>query len=185
MAKVNKEKASDAWTNPPHPGDPTSDVTRDGGEPLHKPPQEGAWRDADGNWHAAEEHADYVVTDDSEVTADSKVKAAAAPSSTGRDARADGKGGEAQSPYLGSSDQSQELRDDPMPDGANERVEWAQRGATPGARINAALRAEEARPGGGRSTVLRKLRELQREAKRNDEPTQDVTAGTADDSTTK
>jgi hypothetical protein len=181
MPKVNQEKASDATINPPHPGDPTSDVTRTGGEPLHKPPQEGAWQDADGNWHAAEEHQDYVVTEDSQVTG-SKVKAAAVPGTTGRDAHADGKGGAAQSPYVGTSDQSQELRDDPMPDNADERVKWAQRGATPGARINAALRSEEARSGGGRPTVLRRLKELQREAKRNDEPTQDVTAKVTDDS---
>jgi hypothetical protein len=180
MPKVNKEKASDATVNPPHPGDPTSDVTRDGGEPLHKPPQPGAWMDEDGIWHAAEEHGDYA--DEPIEVGD---RGGAVPSSTGRDAHADGRGGPAQSPYLGDSAQAQEYRDDPMPDGANDRVEWAQRGAAPGARINAAIAAEEARPGGGRSTVLRKLRDLQREARRNDEPTQNVTAVTADDSTTK
>lgn len=183
MAKANIEKASDAWINPPTPGDPTSDVTRDGGEPLHKPPQEGAWMDADGEWHAKEEHEDYAqVTEGSEVTGKSEVKAAAAPAATGRDLNADGKGGSAASPYLGDSDRAQEYRDDPMPDSATERVEWAQRGANVGARVNAALRAEEARPGGGRSTVLRKLKELRTEARRNEEPGSEVTDGS---STTK
>lgn len=172
MPKATQEKASNATVNPPHPGDPTSDVTRDGGEPLHKPPQAGAWMDEDGVWHAAEEHGDYA-----DEPVESGDRGAAVPSSTGR---ADD--GSTQSPYLGDSAQAQEYRDDPMPDGANDRVEWAQRGATPGARINAAIAAEEARPGGGRTSVLRKLRDLQREARRNDEPTQDVTAAVTDDS---
>lgn len=178
MAKANREKASDAWVNPPHPGDPTSDVTRDGGEPLHKPPQEGAWMDADGVWHAKEEHEDYAeVTEGSEVTAESKVKPAAVPAETGRT-----EGGSTASPYLGDGERAQEYRDDPMPDGANDRVEWAQRGANVGARVNAAIAAEEARAGGGRSTVLRKLRELRTEARRNEEPGSTVTDGS---STTK
>lgn len=164
MPKVNREKASDATVNPPHPGDPTSDVTRDGGEPLHKPPQAGAWRDDDGVWHAAEDE----VTDDGG-------KMAAVPSGTGR-----AEDGSTVSPYLGDSDQAQEYRDDPMPDGAVERVEWAQRGATPGARVNAALQAEEARTPAPRTSVLRKLRDLRTEARRNDEPTQDATATVAE-----
>lgn len=169
MPKVNKEKASDATVNPPHPGDPTSDVTRDGGEPLHKPPQEGAWMDADGQWHAREEHEDYVTDsgDDSP-----KVKSAAVPSSTGRDHRADGMGGTAQSPYLtdgvGGDGDAQAWRDDPMPEDARGRLEWATRGTDTEARLDAAIRAEQARGQGQRRTVLDGLEKLRKEHKRNE-----------------
>lgn len=175
MPKVRHEKASDATVNPPHPGDPTSDVTRsaDGssGEPLHKPPQEGAWMDADGTWHAAEDHEDYVVTEGDDSTGaagDERVKAAAVPSSTGRDHRADGRGGAAQSPYLGEGDQAQAWRDDPMPEGAQERLDWAQRGTDTEARINAALLAEKARGTRKRGTVITGLETLRAEHRRNE-----------------
>lgn len=170
MPKVNKEKATDATINPPHPGDPTSDVTRtaDGssGEPLHKPPQEGAWMDADGVWHAREEHEDYVeVTDDSEVVRD---RGAAVPSTTGRDHFANGDSGPAQSPYLGEGDAAQQWRDDPMPSDAREVLDWAQRGTDTDARINAALRAENARGARRRSTVVSGLEALRAEHRRNE-----------------
>lgn len=167
MPKVNKEKATDATINPPHPGDPTSDVTRsaDGssGEPLHKPPQAGAWMDEHGEWHAAEDHADHV--DDG---GEERVKAAAVPGHTGRDATADGRGGVAASPYLGEGEQAQAWRDDPMPDGAQERLDWAQRGTDTEARINAALLAEKARGARKRGTVITGLESLRAEHKRNE-----------------
>lgn len=163
MPKVNKEKASDATINPPHPGDPTSDVTRDGGEPLHKPPQDGAWMDADGEWHAKEEHEDYVTDGDESDTEFVGDRGAAVPSSTGRDLNSDGMGGPAQSPYLGDSDAAQAWRDDPMPDGAQDRIDWAGRGTDSEARINAARQAEESRSRGARSTVLSALERLREE----------------------
>lgn len=153
MPKVNKEKASNAITNPPHPGDPTSDVSRESGQPLHKPPQAGAWRDADGEWHAHEDHADYVdgdgnvipVVDDGD---DDREKAAAVPENT------------AGEPY--------QWRDDPMPEGAQERLDWAQRGTDTEARVNAALRAEEARGHRRRGTVITGLEKLREEHRRNE-----------------
>lgn len=170
MPKVNREKASDATINPPHPGDPTSDVTRDGGEPLHKPPQPGAWMDEHSEWHAAEDHANYVDDDGNPVKVDDDkiVKAAAVPSSTGRDAAADGSGGPAVSPYTSDSDPAQAWRDDPMPEDGRERLDWAQRGTDTDARINAALRAEEARGGRKRATVVTGLEKLRAEHKRNE-----------------
>ena len=156
MPKVNKEKASDATINPPHPGDPTSDVTRDGGEPLHKPPMEG-YNPKTGR---------VELDDDSD--SDYVHGAAAVPSATGRDARADGRGGAAASPYAGDSEQAQAWRDDPMPEGARERLEWAQRGTDTGARLNAALRAEESRGAGKRATVVSGLEKLRAEHRRNE-----------------
>lgn len=172
MPKVNKEKASDATVNPPHPGDPTSDVTRDGGEPLHKPPMEGynpktgrVEYDDDGN----------IVSnpgDDDDVDARERVKHAAVPGATGRDAHADGRGGAAQSPYgtgrEGDSEQEQAWRDDPMPEDAQGRLEWAQRGIDAEARINAALRAEQARGTRKRTTVITGLEALRAEHRRNE-----------------
>lgn len=158
MPKVRAEKASDATINPPHPGDPTSDVTREGGEPLHKPPQAGAYRDEDGVWQAGDVDGDENVS----------ARPAAVPGHTGRDAAADGKGGVAASPYLGEGDQAQAWRDDPMPDGAQERLDWAQRGTDTEARINAALLAEQARGSRKRSSVVTGLETLRAEQRRNE-----------------
>ncbi|MES2211348.1 MAG: hypothetical protein V4515_14390 [Chloroflexota bacterium] len=153
MPKVNKEKASDATINPPHPGDPTSDVTRDGGNPLHKAPQAGAWMDAEGVWHAAEEHEDYVGED--VETGDTS---AAVPGFVGQ---ADD--GSTPSPFLGDSEQAQAWREDPMPEGAQERLDWAGRGTDGEGRINAALAAEQSRPRGTRTTVVSGLERLREE----------------------
>lgn len=169
MPKVNKEKASDATINPPHQGDPTSDVTRDGGEPLHKPPMQGynpqtgrVEYDDDGN----------VVSGAGDESTDERVKHAAVPGATGRDAHADGRGGVAQSPYgtgrEGDSEQAQAWRDDPMPEDAQGRLDWVQRGTDTEARINAALRAEEARGARRRSTVTSGLERLRAEHRRNE-----------------
>lgn len=175
MPKVNQEKASDATINPPHPGDPTSDVTRDGGEPLHKPPMEGynpqtgrVERDEDGNVISGRGDE----SEDGDVGTREHVKHAAVPSSTGRDLRADGMGGPAESPYgtgrEGDSEQAQAWRDDPMPEGAQERLDWVQRGTDTDARLNAALHAEQARGSRKRSSVINGLESLRAEHRRNE-----------------
>lgn len=160
MPKANIEKASDATINPPHPGDPTSDVTRDGGEPLHKPPMPGydpKTRKVDED-KAARERDENGVGD----------RGAAVPGATGRDLNHDGSGGPAQSPYEGDSEQAQAWRDDPMPDDAQGRLDWAQRGTDTEARINAALRAEEARGRSKRTTVVSGLERLRAEHRANE-----------------
>jgi hypothetical protein len=182
MPKNNKEKATDAWSNPPHPGDPTSDVTRQdhasggsgsSGEPLHKPPMKGAEYDAEqGVWlspgdienrekEQARERGEQDNDGSGEPVPYSKDTGAAVPSSTGRDANHDGRGG----PAVSEVD-SDEYRDDPMPTGADAVVEWAERGKDGPARANAALHAEHNRPGGSRVTVIRRLEQL-RDERRN------------------
>lgn len=179
MPKNRIEGASDAWTNPPHPGDPTSAVTRQdhnvggtgsSGEPLHRPPMEGAEYDAEtGEWkspgdlenearEAAERAGGEFNPGDEQYS--TKSTGAPVPSSTGRDANHDGRGG----PAVSEVD-SEEYRDDPMPTGANEVVEWAERGSDGPARANAALHAERNRPGGSRVTVIRRLEQLRDERK--------------------
>jgi hypothetical protein len=174
MAKNRIEGASDAWANPPHPGDPTSAVTRQdhavggtgsSGEALHKPPMDGAVRDEEtGRWRSpgdlendardAAELAggEFTPGDDRPSTKDA---GAAVPSSTGLDANHSGREGT----EAVSEVDSDEYRDDPMPDRADERVDWAERGDGP-VRARAALHAENNRPGGQRSTVVRRLEAL-------------------------
>ncbi len=152
MAKANIEKASDAWVNPPTPQDPTSDVTRNAsssGEPLHKPPQADSDHDDDGDGNAVERPRGGD-------------KPAAVPSTTGRDYRADGHGG------VATNDAAERWRDDPMPDGAQERMDWVQRGTDTKERLNAAIAAEEARGAKRRPTVLSGLRTLQQEHHQNE-----------------
>lgn len=165
MPKVRIEQASDATINPPHPGDPTSHVTRDGGEPLHKAPMPG-WDPETGR--VDEEKA----AREREERAGERVKAAAVPGDTGRDAAANGQGGEAQSPFGRAGEEpterQQEWRDDPMPEDARERLDWVQRGTDTGARINAALRAEEARGHRKRPTVMSGLQKLREEHHQNE-----------------
>lgn len=144
MAKANIEKASDAWVNPPTPEDPTSDVTRDGGNPLHKPPMRDVVDD-DGNVREG-----YVTGESDEEVEErlrepGSTKAAAVPSRSTDD------------------DPSQRWADDPMPEGASERMAWVQRGTDTRDRIDAAIRAEEARGARKRSTLLSGLQALQRE----------------------
>ncbi len=163
MPKNNKEKATDAWTNPPHPGDPTSDVTRQdhtryggsSGEALHRPPMAGAEiNEETGEW---ESEGDRENREREEADR----KGASVPSATGRDANHDGHGGPADASHV----QTQEYRDDPMPDGADARVTWAEQGTDGPARANAALHAEHNRPGGARSTVVRRLEKLRDDRK--------------------
>jgi hypothetical protein len=146
MAKANIEKASDAWVNPPTPEDPTSDVTRnDGGssgEPLHKPPMDASDEDRE------------------RYESRGAGKPVAVPSPSGRDANRDGVGGPAEQG-------ADRWKDDPMPEGAQERLEWVQRGTDTADRIDAALRAEEARGTRKRGTLLSGLRALQAEEKSN------------------
>lgn len=183
MAKSRIEKASDAWVNPPTPQDPTSDVTRNegsSGEPLHKAPM----RDDEGNpiegdnlptdeeleeRREAKRAAREARTEDRSPEEIDEVHRrqyegsgeAAVTSPTGRDANADGVGGPA--------DQGAERwADDPMPEGAQERLEWAQRGTDTAARIDAALRAEEGRGSRRRPTLMSGLRALQAEHKANE-----------------
>ncbi len=181
MPKNNKEKATDAWTNPPHPGDPTSDVTRQdhtqyggsSGEALHRPPMPGAEvNDETGEWESEgdrevreREEADrkgeeYVGPAEGE-RAPTRNAGASVPAATGRDAAHDGHGGPADASHV----QTQEYQDDPMPDKADERVDWAERGSDGPARANAALHAEHNRAGGPRSTVIRKLEKIRDERK--------------------
>lgn len=160
MPKKRIEQASNAISNPPHPGDPTSHVSSDRGEPLHKPPQEGAWRDDDGVWHAAEERDENVTVTD-EAGEHPEGGAAAVPSATGRDHWHGGATGPA------TDNDADGWRDDPMPEGAQERLDWAQRGTDTDARINAAIRAEEARGSRKRTTVISGLEALRREHREN------------------
>ncbi len=184
MAKANIEKASDAWVNPPTPQDPTSDVTRNegsSGEPLHKAPM----LDDDGNpvegdnlptaeeieerRAAKREAKEGAVEDRSPEEIDAVHRRqydgggeAAVASPTGRDAHHDGVGGPA--------DQGADRwADDPMPEGAQERLEWAQRGTDTADRLDAAIRAEEARGNRKRRTLLDGLERLRAEHKRNEQ----------------
>ncbi len=184
MAKSRIEKASDAWINPPTPQDPTSDVTRDGGssgEPLHKAPMlDDDGRPVEGdNLPTAEEIEERrtakretkegAVEDRSPEELDAVHRRqyegsgeAPVTSPTGRDANRDGVGGPA--------DQGADRwADDPMPEGAQERLEWAQRGTDTADRIDAALRAEEARGSRRRTTLLSALQTLRAEHKRNEQ----------------
>lgn len=156
MPKANIEKASNAIINPPTPEDPTSDVTRgDGssGEPLHKPPMV----DADGSPVTGETAEDV----EGRTRTPGADKPAAVTAPTGRDGAHDGHGGPA--------DQGADRwADDPMPEGAQERLEWAQRGTDTKERIDAALQAEDVRGSRKRGTLVNALKSLQQEHKRNE-----------------
>jgi hypothetical protein len=87
-------------------------------------------------------------------------KPAAVPAPTGRDANHDGAGGPA-------TNEADRWADDPMPEGASERLQWAQRGTDTNERIDAAVRAEEARGAKKRPTLLQGLQALRAEEKAN------------------